>query len=560
MKDHEEKCVTNLSSNKRINHLLTDIFHKLKGFLEEQARNINQLTAIGKAMSAEQNIAVILEMILKQARRFTAADGGTLYLVSPDEKSLVFHVVHNETLHVHIGGSSGKEVTLPNVALFTADGTENATNVSAYVANTGEIVNIPDVYHAKGFNFEGTQKFDASLNYRSRSMLVIPMKDHEDTVIGVLQLINATDPLTGEIIPFSPEVTDMASALASQAAVMLTQQQLIREMKELFESFIRAIATAIDEKSKYTGGHIQRVAELTMMIAHAVNETDEGPCRDIRFSEEELEELRIAAWMHDTGKIVTPEFVVDKSTKLETVFDRIELIKTRWQAARLARRLAAEKQKLSLVGQHPDIENAETVDRACDEDITMLDSLLELIVESNKGGEFLQQEKIDKLNEIAGMTYTENQTRYPFLTPDELFNLSIQKGTLTEAERETINSHVLMTSKILAKLPWPKKLSNVPSIAGAHHEKLDGTGYPDGITAEGISMQARIMALADVFEALTAPDRPYKSPMPLSQALNILGFMAKDNHIDKNILDLFISTKVYKQYAEKHLASTQIDA
>lgn len=548
-----------LSSNRRINNLLTDIFNKLKSFLEEQARNINELASIGKAMSAEQNIAVILEMILKQARSFTSSDGGTLYLVSPDEKELVFHVVHNDTLDVFIGGSSGKAVTLPNVALFTADGRQNTTNVSAYVANTGKIVNIPDVYHAKGFNFEGTKKFDVSLGYRSKSMLVIPMRDHEDALIGVLQLINARDPATDEIIPFSPEVVDMASALASQAAVMLTQQRLINEMKQLFESFIRAIATAIDEKSKYTGGHVERVAELTMMIAHKINETPEGPCSLVSFSDDELEELRIAAWMHDTGKIVTPEYVIDKSTKLETVFDRIELIKARWEIIRLNKLLMAEKKKFQMVFEHADAKHVREIEDNAKNEIKELDMLLDFIVSVNVGSEFLQQEKLEKLQNIAKMKYSYGDTERPYLSSDELFNLSIRKGTLTEKEREIINSHVLMTIKILEKLPWPKKLSNVTAIAGSHHEKLDGSGYPNGLSADLIIMQSRILALADVFEALTAPDRPYKTPMTLSKALRIMHFMAKDEHIDKDILELFINSGICRQYSLKYLRESQMD-
>ena len=318
----------NFSNNTKINTLLDNIINELSPFLEEQARSINELTAIGLALSAEQDIATILEMILSQARRFTHADGGTVYLLNKDGNELIFHVVENETLNIKMGGASGKTVTLPNVPLFTKDNKQNLSNVSSYVANTGEIVNIEDVYEAIGFNFEGTKKIDSSINYRSKSMLVMPLRDHEDKIIGVLQLINSTDQKTGESIAFSEDSIKMSSALASQAAVILTQQFLIKEMKELFESFIHAIATAIDEKSQYTGGHMQRVAELTMMIANKINQSEKGHFKDISLTPDQLDELRIAAWMHDTGKITTSDHIVNKSCKLETIFDRIELIKT----------------------------------------------------------------------------------------------------------------------------------------------------------------------------------------------------------------------------------------
>jgi HD-GYP domain-containing protein (c-di-GMP phosphodiesterase class II) len=546
------------SSNPRIDNLLGNIVKQLAPFLEEQAQNINELTAIGRALSAQQDPAVTLEMILSQARRFTAADGGTLYLLDKDGHDLVFHVVHNDTLNIHMSGTSGSSITLPNVPLLCEDGNPNHANVSSSVANTGEVVNIPDVYEAKGFNFEGTKKFDASLKYRSKSMLVIPMRDHEDEIIGVLQLINAKDTGTKETIPFSSDTVEVAMALASQAAVVITQQRLIRELKELFESFIQAIATTIDEKSKYTGGHIERVAKLTMMIAEKVNETKEGPLRDVQFTQNEMDELRIAAWMHDTGKITTPEFVVDKANKLETVFDRIELIKTRWQAIRLARRLEAEKAKFPMVKEAADPEKLKEIDAACNRDMQKLNNDLDFLTDINQGGEFMAEDKLNRLDTIARGRYREDGSGHPLLNEDEVYNLSIPKGTLTEEERNIINNHALMTIKILDKLPWPKKLANVPHIAGAHHEKLDGSGHPLGLSGDQINVQSRIMAVADVFEALSAKDRPYKKPMPMSQAIKILNFMVKDNHVDKNLVDLFINSGLHIEYAKKFLDPSQL--
>jgi HD-GYP domain-containing protein (c-di-GMP phosphodiesterase class II) len=537
---------------------LKGLVTELTAFSEEQARSISELAAIGKALSAEHDTQAVLEMILTQSRRFTHADGGTLYLLNEDKTHLDFHVLHNDTLKSHMGGTSGNPITLPSVALLNDDGLPNDANVSAFVANSAQVVNIPDVYQALGFNFEGTKKFDEATGYRSKSMLVVPMRDHEEQIIGVLQLINAQNPETGETVAFDPEQIEITAALASQAAVVLTQQRLIQDLKNLFESFIRAIATAIDEKSKYTGGHISRVTELTMMIAEKVNEVEDGPFGKTEFTADELEELRIAAWMHDTGKITTPEYVVDKANKLETIFDRVAQVQTRWQAIRLERRVAALEKKLELAKQGLDPEKAAEVDALTDRELAVLNEDLEFLETTNKGGEFMTDEALERLTQIGARTYPESDGDHRFLTDDEIENLSIRKGTLTAAERKVIENHAAMSIKILNQLAWPRKLKGVPAIAGAHHEKLDGSGYPLGLKAEEISLPSRIMAVADIFEALSARDRPYKKPMPLSQAVKILGFMVKDGHIDPDVVDLFVRSGLVQEYAEKHLSKEQI--
>jgi HD-GYP domain-containing protein (c-di-GMP phosphodiesterase class II) len=539
-----------------IHRLIDSIVNELKTFTEEQARNINDLVEIGKAMSAEHDLSRVLELILKQARRFSKADGGTLYLLTEDQKELAFYVVHTETLNTYMGGTSKQKVTLPNVPL-ARDGEPNHANVCSYVALTNKVVNISDVYKAEGFNFEGTKEFDKMMKYRSQSMLVVPMCDHEDQMIGVLQLINAKN-LSGETISFSTDVIDLTEALASQAAVMLTQQNLIRNLKDLFESFIKAIATAIEEKSSYTGGHIERVAELTMSIADKINQTQEGPFADTRLSQDELEELRIAAWMHDTGKITTAEHVVDKARKLESVFDKIEFIRTRWQAIALSKQLQAEQAKTKLLWSDLATKQAESVDEQTSAELAELEEELKILESINKGGEFLTDEKIDQLNCIAQKTYTVGGEIYRYLDDNEIENLSIRKGTLTPKERLTVENHANMTIRILENLPWPRKLANVPKTAGAHHEKLNGSGYPMGLESEKINLQSRIMAVADIFEALSAPDRPYKKPMSLSQALKVLGFMVEDNHIDKDIVDLLNKSGLVKQYAADHLNADQL--
>ncbi len=544
------------SDNPRIDRLLQNVVHELRVFTEEQAQQITDLVDIGKAMSAQHDPASILELILSHARKVTTADGGTLYLLSEDQQELAFHVLHNDTLHSRMGGTSGLPITLPSLPLYDADGQPNHANVAAHVALAQTTVNIPDVYEAQGFNFEGTKEFDKLMHYRCMSMLVLPMKNHEDELIGVLQLINAKDD-DGNSIPFSPEIVDLSAALASQAAVIMTQQQLIDGLKKLFESFIKAIATAIEEKSKYTGGHIERVAELTMGIAELINNSRQEHFADVYFSLDDLDALRLAAWMHDTGKITTPEYVVDKANKLETIFDRIELIRTRWQAIRLSRQLNAAERKLATV--QPDPKTCAAIDADYDAEQQTLNADLVFLEVINMGGEFMSDANLEHLRTIVAQTYHADNADHPFLTEDEVHNLSILKGTLTDHEREVMSGHAVMTRKILERLPWPKKMAQVPEIAAAHHEKLDGTGYPLGLHGEQIQLASRIMAVADIFEALSAQDRPYKKPMPLSQAINILLMMAKDHHLDQDVVTLFLQSDLMHDYARKYLSADQLD-
>ena len=545
------------SENTPIHKLIERIVGELKTFTEDQAQNISDLVEIGKAMSAERDLSVVLEMILSQARRFTKADGGTLYLLTDDRKELAFYVMHNDTLNSYMGGTSDQKVSLSNIPLFI-DGQPNQSHVSAFVALNNKVVNIADVYEAEGFNFEGAMKFDTLMNYRSQSMLVVPMCDHDDQMIGVLQLVNAKNS-AGQSIPFSVDTIDLTEALASQAAVMLTQQNLIKDLKDLFESFIMAIATAIEEKSNYTGGHIQRVAELTVMIAEKINQMTEGPFAETCFSPDEMEELRIAAWLHDTGKITTAEHVVDKARKLEGVFDKIEHIRTRWQVIKLSIQLQAQRLKYQVSSPNSDPAQLTKIEDQCQAELTQLADDLVFLEKTNMGGEFMSDADLERLNLIAQKTYEIDGKPHKYLNEDEIENLSIRKGTLTAKERTHVENHVSMTMKILESLPWPRKLTDVPKIAGAHHEKLNGTGYPLHIKGEQINLQSRIMAISDIFEALSAPDRPYKKPMSLSQAIKVLGLMVKDNHLDNDIVELLINSELVTQYAYQYLKPDQLD-
>lgn len=531
-----------LSADPQINALLNDIVHRLREYTESQVRHLNQLAKIGVALTSTRNLDLLLEMIVDEARAFTNADGGTLYLVSPDGKALNFTIVQTESLGIRMGGESGAPISWNPVPLFL-NGEPNRSNVCAYVANTGETVSIDDVYEAPGFNFEGTRRFDASTGYRSRSMLVIPMQDHENTILGVLQLINARDRKTGEVIPFPEEVKELSRALASQAAVAITNARLIEELQNLFDSFIRVIAGAIDEKSPYTGGHIERVANLTMAIAERINQAKEGPFAPVEFTPDQMTELRLAAWLHDTGKITTPEYVVDKHTKLETIVDRLELVRLRFEMAKLSLKCRTPNQP----------------EEAIKAEIDRLDQAFQFIASCNQASEYLSDEKLIQLQQIAQDEIVYNSTSLKLLTEDELYNLSIRKGNLTPEERKIIENHVTVTYKMLSKLPFPKKWRNVPKIAASHHEKLNGKGYPWGLKGDEIPLQARIMALADIFEALTASDRPYKPPKKLSEVIKILNFMVKDGELDGDLVEFFLKEKMHIEYARQHLKPEQID-
>lgn len=518
-----------------------------------------QLIRIGLALSSQRDLNALLELIVDQSRVFTGADAGTLYIVRPAQNHLSFEVVQNDTFNVRMGGTSEGQVSLPPVPL-SIDGQPNMSNVSAYAANTGKVVNISDVYEAEGFDFTGTRRYDARTGYRSKSMLVIPMKDHENEIIGVLQLINAQDPETKEVVPFAPDFVDLTASLASMAAVAITNVRLIRDLENLFEAFIKTIAAAIDEKSKYTGGHIRRVTDLTVTIAQKVSETQAGPLAYVRLTPDELNELRIAAWMHDVGKITTPEYVVDKARKLETIFDRIELIRARFEVAQREVEADALRRKLSLLrgGQAEEAALAE-IDREAQGRIQALRQDLDFLAQCNTGGEFMEDARIARLKEIASRTVQVGGDAMPLLTEDEVYNLSIRKGTLTPEEIGIMRNHAAVSVKMLSQLPFSRKLRRVPEYAGGHHECLNGRGYPQGLTADRLPLQARIMAIADVFEALTAHDRPYKRPMPLSQAIKIVTAMVKEGALDPDLVDLCIREGVFLDYAKRELKPDQID-
>ncbi|MBI1942460.1 MAG: GAF domain-containing protein [Betaproteobacteria bacterium] len=526
---------------------------------DDLGQRLEQLNAIGASLSAERDIHRLLENILTAAKTITRADGGTLYRVT-DERTLRFEIVRTTSLKYYLGGTTGNPVPFYPIHLVGKDGKPNHGMVAAYAALTGETVNIPDAYTAEGFDFTGTRNFDKKTGYRSKSFLTVPMKNHENEIIGVLQLLNAIHPKSGEIVAFSPSDQRLAESLASQAAIALTNRMLIIQLEELFESFITLINMAIDEKSPYTGGHCQRVPQLTMMLAEAVNETRQGPLESFNMNDKDRYELKIAGLLHDCGKVTTPVHVVDKATKLETLFDRIHLIDTRFEVLKRDAELELLKEKALLVAHGAPRAEHDAADARHRERLRRLDEDRAFLRACNIGGEAMREADSERVKAIARYRWTDiSGHEANFLSEDELKNLTIRAGTLTGDERQVINHHIVATIKMLEALPWPKHLKNVPEYAGGHHERMDGKGYPKGLTREQMSVQARVMGIADIFEALTAKDRPYKKGKTLSESLEILGKFRLNGHIDPDLFDVFVRRKVYRRYAEMFLDKEQID-
>jgi len=522
-------------------------------FLEERIKRLNE---IGIALSTESNTNKLFEMILEEARHITHADGRTLYMKDADG-NLKFEIMMTDSKGTYMGGTSGIDIPIPPIPI-EKDGEPNHSNVCAHVAITGESSNIEDAYKNEEFNFSGTKAFDSGNDYRSQSFLTVPLKNHENEIIGVMQLLNAKDVKTGETILFSAEMENQIISLASQGAVALTNKRLVEELKTLFESFIQLIATAIDRKSEYTGGHCERVPEITMMLADAVENTTEGTYKDFSMTKDERYELYIAAWLHDCGKVATPVHVVDKATKLETIYDRVENVQTRFEILKRDIEIEFLNTKLALL-EKGDIDSVKDAEAKLNLQLAQFADDLAFVEKSNVGGEFMQDADQDRIRQIGEYKWNYKGETKPFLSDLEVRNLTIAKGTLLPEEREIINDHIVITIDMLEKLPYPKNLRNVPEFAGGHHETLDGKGYPKGLTGDQMSVQAKMMAIADIYEALTASDRPYKDGKKLSHAMRILGFMKNDYHIDEELFEIFVKEGVYKKYAEKYLPENQMD-
>jgi HD-GYP domain-containing protein (c-di-GMP phosphodiesterase class II) len=574
----------------------------------QKEQRYRTLIELGIALSAERNHDLLMEKILHGAKSMCNADGGTLYLVTEGKDGLQFEIMLNDTLNIAMGGTTGKPIPFPPLRLYDEQGQANHKNVSSHCAISGETVNIADAYDVENFDFSGTKAFDAKTGYRSKSFLTVPLKNYEGEVIGVLQLINARN-AKNTIIAFGPDITPLIEALASQAAVALDNQRLIEAQKNLFKSFIQVIAGSIDAKSPYTGGHCHRVPAVTFMMAKAACEQTEGVFADFTLTDDEWYELEVAAGLHDCGKVTTPEYIVDKATKLETIYNRIHEVRMRFEV------MKRDAVITYLEGVVEGAKDAAELKADLDAALAQLDEEFAFVAECNVGGEFMAPDKIERMKTIGERTWTRtlddrlglsidemrrrkpDEPKPPVVEPlladkdwhviphevavdvsrydsegfkmkppehrynlGEIYNLSIGRGTLTNEDRFKINDHIVQTIFMLKALPFPKNLSRVAEWAGGHHEKMDGTGYPKGLKRDDMSWPARMMAIADIFEALTAADRPYKKPKTLSESLKIMSFMVKDQHIDPDLWQLFLTSGIWKEYADTYLRPDQVDA
>jgi response regulator RpfG family c-di-GMP phosphodiesterase len=486
-KTNQSDLRLSLSLDERLNSLLGSVVQDVKNYADRLHSQIKKLSEIGRAMSSVTDINVLLEMIVDLARNFTNADAGVLYIL--EDQRLRFEIVQNDSLNIRMGGKNGENIPFPPVEL-------NETNISAFAAVNGVSVNIPDVYDTALFDFTDPKNFDRVTGYRTKSMLVVLLKNHENDVIGVLQLLNAIDQETGEVRSFSADYEDLIEGLASQAAIAISKINLISDMEKLFEAFVKVMATAIDEKSPNTGGHIRRVANLTLTMAEAIHQKKEGAFKEVVFSEDSMHELRIAAWMHDIGKVTTPVEIMEKATKLQTIFDRIHHIDLRMALLLEKAEKEGLQKKFELMGKGA---NGSELGRCLEETKRRIDEILDIrkfIRDCNQPSECLADEHIARLQSIAKMTYQDwDGTIKPYITEDELENLTVRKGTITDAERDKIKEHAYVTLRMLKQIPFTKRIKNIPHFAAAHHECIDGSGYPLGLTGDKIPFEGKLMAV-----------------------------------------------------------------
>jgi len=531
-------------NNPKLNNLIAHISDEINRYAQEQIEHIDNLRNIGLAVSSEKDINRILEQIMRAAIYYTNADGASIYMVSEDGRFLDFKLVYNETLKIMLGGK-GAILDWPSVPLYKDDGSRIQKNLAAFVYHSGKEMSFKDVYNQHQFDTSGTRSYDEHNKYHTRSVAAFPIKDHEGTVLGVIQLINARDE-NKKITHFTLEHITMLSSLTSLSATILTNRLLINNLEQLLSQFIKSIAKAIDRKSRFTGNHIHLVAMLSEELIRLINNSQEGKFARTTFSDDEIKELVLSAWMHDIGKIVTPENIINKSTKLEVIFDRIELIKQRISTIEIALnyeiKIAAEEKRSEL---------QQLCNRIAD--------YKKFLNHTNAGSEYLNDSDYAKLDEISKFRFNADGNELFIITEEEKQNLQIRKGTLLPEEFRIMRDHVVTTKEMLSELSFPKKYRNVPLYASSHHEKLNGKGYPDGLREEELPLCARIIPIADTYEALTAKDRPYKKGRMLSDSLKIMAFMAKDEEIDKDIFKLFLNSKLYLKYAREHVSTEQID-
>ncbi len=524
------------------------IYYKDSRIIKKVKKRINldklkSLNKIGMLLSSEHNVSILLEKIISQAISLTNCDGGTLYLIKDDK--IHFYIAQTRSLNIFMGGSH-ESIKWSPIPLYINDNVPNKKIVAVCSVLEDRIIHISDVYDDSEFYFEGAKIFDKTNNYKTKSILTVPLKNHKDEMIGVLQLINKLEKDKNSI-SFDSFDKDITQSLASQSAIAITNANLIEDFENLIESFLHSLIYIIGEKSPHTASHITQMVKITNMIVKAIDK-DKSIFKNISFNKEQKDEINISALMHDIGKLSTPDIILNKINKLYIISDGIEKIESRCDIIKRDIEIEFLNAKIDNISSNNlDINLMQDIFK---KQVTQIDSKLEMIRDFNKGSEFLKQDKIDFINSMATVPIKVFKKEYYLITEDEAKLLSISKGTLSKSERDIINNHATVTQKALKILSFPQKYKNVPQISGNHHEKINGTGYPKGLVDNQISFEARILAIADIFEALTSTKREYKKPNSVSDAMKILYFMAKDGELDKSLVKFFYDSKLYIKYGE----------
>lgn len=473
-------------------------------------QDFKDILNVGIQLTVEKDGNKLLNTIVDKGMQITNCDASTLYLY--EDNVLKFRIMRTISQNV-CRGADGEPITdIPPVPF-------KEENVCAYTAIHRKVVNIEDVYHSEEFDFSGPKRYDAMTGFRTQSMLVIPVENNTGDLIGVLQMMNAQDE-NGNVIPFDPQYEIIIRSLGSLAAIELSNIQYVEEIKEQLHSFVEAMATAIDERTPYNGSHTRKVAEYATILAKKINEKYEaGECEEA-FDDERLEKLQLAALLHDIGKMIVPRSVMNRATRMD-------------------RDMAALEDRLALLTCYYEIDALKgkiTTDEY-EEKAALLKDILEFVHRIDNVG-FLQQEDFDRVQEIAKMYYEkEDGEKVYYITERERVCLSVRKGTLTDEDRAIMESHVTMTAKILSKVHFNKNYIDVPRWAAEHHEYLNGSGYPNHINGEQLDTETRILAIADIYDALTASDRPYKPPMPKAKACAILHSMVEEGKLEGRFVD-----------------------
>jgi HD-GYP domain-containing protein (c-di-GMP phosphodiesterase class II)/ribonuclease BN (tRNA processing enzyme) len=512
----------------------------LKGSKLLKERRIREME-ISTALSKEKDLNKILGLILEETMDITGAEGGTIYIKDGDK--LCFKAVKNDKLNI-----CEVDVNYPKIELYP-NGKENNENVSAVCAINKKTINIPDVYlyHIGKFNFEGTKKFDKANNYRSVSMLVVPMLNQDEEVVGVMQLINKNSSNT--IVEFTDQDIEQTTTYANLCASAIAKNQLIEDLEKLVISFLESISYALSVKSPYGYEHISRVKELMGYIAHEVD-NDKTVYKDINYTDEEFQQLELAAWMHDIGKIATPEHILDKATRLETLHDRIDTIQMRFNYVKKFLKSQMLETKCKFLNGEYQI-HMDQIELKYEQMIEELEADFDFVYEANQPFKYMSNDDILRIKNIGEKSFKIDGKIVNLLTKEEIDYLSIKQGTLTKQEREKINEHAKVTQDMLKMITFPKKYNRVAEIASGHHEKINGKGYPLGLKDSEISFETRMLAIVDILEALTAKDRPYKRAKTEEETFEILDIMVQKGELDANLVKFIKDARIFKKYIQK---------